>query len=133
MAPCILPYIDSMTALPGSYAIMKYHSCRRGCHWRAVAGRHERQHSGNRTRSAGMQQSLRSFWKTVESGHPEQLRRVCAPVEPVYDATAMVMALEKDPDCPILWLERVVGSEMPLVANVLATKGRLALAMGVSE
>src|SRR5207248_2761986 len=80
-----------------------------------------------------MHQGLRSFLKTVETRYPEQFCRVREPVQPVYDATALVMTLEQDPDCPILYLERVVGSDFPLVANVLATKGRLALAMGVAE
>ena len=80
-----------------------------------------------------MDQSLRGFLETIEARFSQQLRRVCEPVQPVYDATALVMALEQEPDCPILLLERVVGSDMPLVANVLATKGRLALAMGVAE
>src|SRR6266581_7280283 len=80
-----------------------------------------------------MRQGLRSFLEKIEASCPRQLRRVCEPVQPLYDATALVMTLEQDPDCPILYLERVVGSEFPLVANVLATKGRLALAMGVSE
>ena len=80
-----------------------------------------------------MLQGLRSFLEAIEASCPRQLRRVREPVQPVYDATALVMTLEQDPDCPILHLERVVGSEFPLVANVLATKGRLALALGVSE
>jgi 2,5-furandicarboxylate decarboxylase 1 len=78
-------------------------------------------------------QDLRSFLETVKAQHPEQFCRISEPVEPVYDATALVMALEKQAHCPILYLDCVAGSELPLVANVLATKGRLALAMGVSE
>jgi 2,5-furandicarboxylate decarboxylase 1 len=80
-----------------------------------------------------MQQGLRGFLETVKSTYPEQFCRIGEPVEPVYDATALVMALEKEAACPILYLDRVNGSAFSLVANVLATKGRLALAMGVSE
>src|SRR4051794_8945806 len=80
-----------------------------------------------------MRQDLRGFLETIERQHPEQFCRIREPVRPVYDATALVMALEKEPDCPILYLERVEGSDFPLVANVLATKGRLGLAMGVDE
>ena len=62
-----------------------------------------------------MDQSLRGFLETIEARFSQQLRRVCEPVQPVYDATALVMALEQEPDCPILLLERVVGSDMPAV------------------
>ena len=81
----------------------------------------------------GARQSLRSFLDTVCTTYPEQFCRVREPVEPVYEATAMVMAAEKAASCPLLYLESVVGSQLPLVANVLATRGRLALAMGVPE
>src|SRR5690242_1861953 len=80
-----------------------------------------------------MRQDLRGFLGVIEREYPEQFCRVGEPVRPVFDATALVMALEKEPSCPILFLERVEGSAFPLVANVLATKGRLALAMGVDE
>lgn len=80
-----------------------------------------------------MSQELRSFLDQVAQERPEQVFRVSEPVDPVYDVTALVMALEKHPDCPILHLDRVAGSQFPLVANVLATQGRLALAMGVPE
>ena len=80
-----------------------------------------------------MGQDLRGFLQLIQARHPEQLVRIGDPVSPVYDATALVMALEKAPGCPILFLERVGGSEFPLVANVLATRERLALAMDVPE
>ena len=80
-----------------------------------------------------MPQDLRSFLALIEREYPEQFCRLREPVRPAYDATALVMALEKEPHCPILYLERVLGSDHPLVANVLATEGRLALAMGVAE
>ncbi|MBI4493648.1 MAG: UbiD family decarboxylase [Chloroflexi bacterium] len=80
-----------------------------------------------------MGQDLRSFLDTVQARHPDQLLRIRAPVQPVYDATALVLAAEQLATCPILSFDHVVGSEFPLVANVLATRARLALAMGVSE
>ena len=73
-----------------------------------------------------MPQELRSFLDQVAQEHPEQLFRVSEPVDPVYDVTALVMALEKHPDCPILHLDQVAGSDFPLVANVLATQALIA-------
>ena len=54
-----------------------------------------------------MPQDLRSYLAMIESDYPEQFCRVREPVQPLYDPTAMVMALEKTPSCPILFLDRV--------------------------
>ncbi len=78
-------------------------------------------------------QELRVFLAELERDHPEQVLRIAEPVNPVYDATAVVFEAERQPACPVVWFERVGSSPFPAVVNVLSTKGRLARGLGVDE
>lgn len=78
-------------------------------------------------------QELRVFLADLEREHPEQVLRVAEPVDPVYDATAVVFEAERQPHCPVVRFERVGESPFPCVVNVLSTKGRLARGLGVEE
>ncbi len=79
-----------------------------------------------------MGQDLRSFLKLVGETHPDQMLRVREEVSPIFEATALVLEAEKLASCPVVYLERLKGSDFPVVVNVLAHKPRLALAMGVA-
>ncbi|MFQ5856256.1 MAG: UbiD family decarboxylase [Anaerolineae bacterium] len=80
-----------------------------------------------------MNQDLRSFLELIEKKYPDQLFRVKEQVNPTFEATALVLEAEKLASCPTVFLERVEGSDFPLVSNVLAHRPRLALALGVPE
>ena len=78
-------------------------------------------------------QELRAFLANLARDCPPQVVRIRERVEPVYEATAVAMAAERLPHCPVVWFERVGASPFPLVVNVLATRERLARGLGVAE
>ncbi len=78
-------------------------------------------------------QELRAFLAALERDCPEQVLRIREPVDPVYEATAVVMEAERLPSCPVVHFEQVGTSAFPVVVNVLATRGRLARGLGVDE
>jgi UbiD family decarboxylase len=78
-------------------------------------------------------QELRTYLSDLERERPGELVRIREPVDPVYEATAIVMEAERLPECPVVWLEQVGDSPFPTVVNVLYTKARLARGLGVAE
>ncbi|MBI4456656.1 MAG: UbiD family decarboxylase [Acidobacteria bacterium] len=80
-----------------------------------------------------MAQDLRSFLKQIEKSCPTQLLRVQEPVDPLFEATALVLEAEKLASCPAVLFEQVQGSDFPVISNLLAHRPRLALALGVSQ
>ena len=76
-----------------------------------------------------MPQDLRSYLDLVESR--DDLVRISGPVDPVHEVTALVAKLARDRGRrPVLLLENVKGSALPVVTNLHASRRRMALAMG---
>jgi 2,5-furandicarboxylate decarboxylase 1 len=80
-----------------------------------------------------MRQDLRSFVAAYEQAFPGEVVRVSEPVSTDFDVMALVLEYERRRRFPILLLERVRGSEIPIVCNVVASRRALAFALGVEE
>lgn len=76
---------------------------------------------------------LRSFLKLLESQTPEDFFKVKKEVNPKFEVTALLKKLENISKFPVVLFENVKGYKMPILANVHATRERLAKAIGVSE
>ena len=75
-----------------------------------------------------MSQDLRSYLDLVES--KDELVRISAPVDPLHEVTALVAKLARERRRrPVLLLENVKGSALPVVTNLHASRRRIALAM----
>lgn len=74
--------------------------------------------------------SLRAFLAELETAG--ELVRVPDEVSPQYEASAIVKALDRQRG-PAVLFERIAGHEMPLVANVLGTRARLARALRAAD
>ena len=75
-----------------------------------------------------MSQDLRSYLDLVES--KDELVRISAPVDPLHEVTALVAKLARERRRrPVLLLENVTGSALPVVTNLHASRRRMALAM----
>ena len=75
-----------------------------------------------------MSQDLRSFLELVES--KDELVRISHPVDPVHEVSALVAKLARERRRrPVLLLENVKGSALPVVTNLHAGRRRMALAM----
>ncbi len=55
------------------------------------------------------------------------------PVSTEYDVMALVLEYERRRRWPILLFEQVIGHDIPIVANVVASRRALAFALGVEE
>jgi UbiD family decarboxylase len=80
-----------------------------------------------------MSQDLRSFVAGYERAHPGEVVRVAEPVAIEHDVMAVVLEYERRRRWPILLFEKVVGHDLPIVANVVASRRALAFALGVEE
>ena len=78
-------------------------------------------------------QSLRSFVEAYRAHDPANVVTVSEPVSLEYDVMALVLEYERCRRWPILLFERVTGHDVPIVANVVASRGALAFALGVPE
>ena len=76
-----------------------------------------------------MPKDLRSFIAELESKFPEEVARVSKPISPRYEITALLTQLEKRKRFPLLYCEKVDGSEAPVVINVQASRKLMALAL----
>ena len=75
-----------------------------------------------------MSQDLRSYLDLVES--KDELVRISVPVDPVHEVSALVAKLARERRRrPVLLLENVKGSALPVVTNLHASRRRMALAM----
>ncbi|MBI5583005.1 MAG: UbiD family decarboxylase [Deltaproteobacteria bacterium] len=77
-----------------------------------------------------MVQDLRSFLEKFEQLFPREVLRIDRELNPEYEPSAVIMELERDRRYPVVFFENIRGSAFPVVANVLATRQRLALALG---
>ena len=78
-------------------------------------------------------QDLRSFVAAYGQAHPGEVVRVGEPVSAEHDVMAVVLEYERRRRYPVLLFERVTGHDIPIVANVVASRRALAFALGVSE
>jgi 2,5-furandicarboxylate decarboxylase 1 len=76
-----------------------------------------------------MIKDLRSFIAQIESEHPEEIARVTKPISPRYEITALLTQLEKSKRFPLLFCEKVNGSNAPVVINVQASRKLMAFAL----
>lgn len=75
-----------------------------------------------------MPQDLGSYLELVES--KDDLVRIAGPVDPRYEVSALVAKLARERRRrPVLLLENVKGSALPVVTNLHASRRRMALAM----
>src|SRR5262249_44820861 len=75
--------------------------------------------------------TLRAFLDEVAADDPQALLRVREPVALDYEATALVMEMEKRGRAPVVWFDQVEGSRFPVVVNLFGARRRYALALGV--
>ncbi len=80
-----------------------------------------------------MRQDLRSFVAAYERAHGDEVVRIAEPVSIEHDVMAVVLEYERRRRYPILLFERVLGYDMPIIANVVASRRALAFALGVEE
>ena len=84
-------------------------------------------------RDTESRQSLRAFIDEFSAAHPSEVVRVRDEVSLEYDVQAIVLELERRRRFPVLVFERVRGSDIPIVSNVMASRRGLAFALGVDE
>src|SRR5262249_26500547 len=78
-------------------------------------------------------QDLRSFVAAYGEAYPGEVVRVAEPISIEHDVMALVLEYERWRRYPILLFERVQGHDIPIVANVVASRRALAFALGVPE
>jgi len=78
-------------------------------------------------------QDVRSFVAAFERAHPGEVVRIADPVDLEYDVMAVVLEYERRRRFPILLFEKVHGHDIPIVANVVASRRALAFALGTDE
>jgi len=78
-------------------------------------------------------QDLRSFIAAYGQAHPGEVVRVAEQVSIEHDVMALVLEYERRRRYPILVFEQVTGHDIPIVANVVASRQALAFALGVTE
>lgn len=76
-----------------------------------------------------MPKDLRSFISAIESKHPEEIARVVKPISPRYEITALLTQLERSKRFPLLFCEKVNGSDAAVVINVQASRKLMAFAL----
>ena len=77
-----------------------------------------------------MSQDLRDFLEQLEKDGdvihvPEEVKRE-------YEISTLMMELEKRRQYPVMWFDKVEGSDIPVVTNILGSRERFAKAMGVA-
>jgi 2,5-furandicarboxylate decarboxylase 1 len=80
-----------------------------------------------------MGQDLRSFVDAYERAFPGEVVHVAEPISTDFDVMALVLEYERRRRFPILLLEQVRGSDIPIICNVVASRRALAFALGVPE
>ncbi len=80
-----------------------------------------------------MQKDLRHFLQSLEAQGPEEFIRVKKEISPRYEATALLFELEHQGKFPAVYFEKIRGYSSPAVANLHATRKRLALALETDE
>ena len=84
-------------------------------------------------RKKPMPKDLRSFMKQLELQGPDEWIRIKKKISPKYETTAILFKLEEQGKYPAVYFEQLDGFSIPAIANVHATRKRLALALEVPE
>src|SRR4030067_1982118 len=71
---------------------------------------------------------IRSFIETLRI--QGDLLSISAPLDPKYEISAVLSELGKK-DAPAILFEKVKGYQLPVVGNLLGTRRRLSLALGI--
>ncbi len=74
---------------------------------------------------------LREFVKTLDD--LGELRKVPVPVDPRYEIPAVLAQVCDTDETPAILFEHVKGHAMPVVSNLLGSKRRLSLALGIDD
>ncbi len=77
------------------------------------------------------EQSLREYLDRLERERPQEILRISDELDPDYVLTSLVLKLEERKKYPVVFLERVKGTEMPVAANLFASRERFAHMLGV--
>ncbi|PYM93606.1 MAG: UbiD family decarboxylase [Candidatus Rokuibacteriota bacterium] len=77
-------------------------------------------------------QDLRSFVAAYGHAHPGEVIHVSERVSIEEDVMALVLEYERRRRYPILFFDKVDGHDIPIVCNVVASRGALAWALGVA-
>ena len=78
-------------------------------------------------------QDWRSFIEAYAAAYPGEVVRIVEPVSLDHDVMALVLEYERRRRYPILVFEKVMGTDIPIVCNVVASRRALAFALGVTE
>lgn len=78
-------------------------------------------------------QSVRAFVDAYGRAFAGEVVRISEPVSTEYDVMAVVLEYERRRRYPILLFERVHGSDIPIICNVVASRRALAFALDVPE
>jgi 2,5-furandicarboxylate decarboxylase 1 len=76
-----------------------------------------------------MQNDLRTYLKAVEEKAPDLLLRIKRAVSPRWEVSSVQRKLESEDRLPVVLFEKDEGHDLPLVANVFASKRHFALAL----
>ncbi len=80
-----------------------------------------------------MAQDLRSHLDLIKRKRPDEFVIVSREVDPAYEITALVVKLEKElRKRPVLLFEQVKGTRFPVLTNLHASRGRLALGLNAA-
>ncbi|MEW6523015.1 MAG: UbiD family decarboxylase [Bacillota bacterium] len=77
--------------------------------------------------------SLASYLDELKRDHPEELLVISEPSPVDYFLTALVLEMEKRRQYQVVVVENPQGSTMPVVANIFASRRRLAQLAGTDE
>jgi len=80
-----------------------------------------------------MSQDWRDFLRRLEADRSNEILHITEEVDPKWVPSALVMELERRKLYPVVCFERIKGSQFPVLANLLATRHRFALALGVTK
>ncbi len=80
-----------------------------------------------------MSQDLRTYLSLLRREHPEELWEIDAPVSVTHEMTALALELERRKRFPALLFKNVIGSDIPVLCNLFASRKRIALALGLPE
>jgi UbiD family decarboxylase len=78
-------------------------------------------------------QSLRHFVAAYAAACPGEVVRIPDPVSLEHDVMALVLEYERRRRYPVLFFEKVGAYDIPIIANVIASRRALAFALGTSE
>lgn len=80
-----------------------------------------------------MSTDLRAFLQTLREESPDELWEIDNPVSLNYEMTAYALELERRSNPPALLFRHVDGFSIPVLANVFASRKRIARILGLEE